>query len=352
MYANYFGLSEKPFAIAPDPRYLYMSEQHREALAHLLYGINSDGCMVLLTGGVGTGKTTVCRCFFGQIPDNTDVAVILNPHVSIIDLLKTICEEFGIEVPENTSSIKEFTDRLNKYLLQSHADGRINVVIIDEAQNLGTDVLEHLRLLTNLETDTHKLLKIVLIGQPELRDILALPSLAQINQRITTRFHLNALHSDELKTYIEHRVMVAGRHQQQTIFTDAAIRYIGKKAKGVPRVINVICDRALLGAYASNSDKVTLKIAKHAAREVVTSPQSGHSKLNLILLGVALLIALFAFPVIAYMTNDTFRNNSSYILQTLSRRISVEQPRDKATSPPASQTTETVLQTQPEKDSQ
>lgn len=327
MYENYFGLSEKPFAIAPDPRYLYMSEMHREALAHLLYGINSDGCMVLLTGGVGTGKTTVCRCFFGQIPENTDVAVILNPQLTIFDLLKTICEEFGIEIPEGDASIKTYTDRLNKYLLDSHAKGRISVVIIDEAQNLGPEVLEQLRLLTNLETNTHKLLKIVLIGQPELRDILLLPSLSQINQRITTRYHLKPLQQNQLKAYIEHRVSVAGQGQRQPIFTNAAISYIGKKAQGIPRVINVICDRALLGAYAGNSDIVTYKIAKQAVSEVVTQKQpQGRPRRLRLALGIVIALLLFAIPATMYFQQNSLPVAAENFIQSVTETIAGNQP--------------------------
>jgi len=316
MYSTYFGLTEKPFAIAPDPRFLFMSDMHREALAHLIYGINSDGCIILLTGDVGTGKTTVCRCFFGQVPVNTDIAVILNPKLTIIELLQTICEEFGVDIADAPQSVKEYTDLLNHYLFESNARGRINVVIIDEAQNLAPDVLEQLRLLTNLETNTHKLLKIVLIGQPELRDLLSLPTLAQINQRITTRYHLRPLPAKQLKTYIEHRISVAGP-QQQKIFTNAAIRYIGRKSHGIPRIVNVICDRAMLGAYAGNSPKVTRQIARLAAREVLTpSPQNRSPKTKWLWLGASFALLLLISATL-YLGQDRFWPQGRTYLQTI-----------------------------------
>jgi len=336
MYSTYFGLTEKPFAIAPDPRYLCMSEMHREALAHLLYGINSDGCIVLLTGDVGTGKTTVCRCFFNQIPENTDVAAILNPKLTIIELLKTICEEFGIDVSGSTPSIKEYTDLLNQYLLESHAKGRISVVIVDEAQNLGMEVLEQLRLLTNLETDTHKLLKVVLIGQPELRELLQRPGLTQINQRITTRYHLRPLPKDYLKPYIEHRISVAGGRDHNKIFTDAAIRYIGKKADGVPRLINVICDRAMLGAYAINSPNITRHIARMAAREVVTDKQPSHSTRRLVryALGTVILLLLLLIPLTLYLKTEGHLNSlGSFWHSPATQKVEDASSAEKITAP-------------------
>lgn len=316
MYSNYFGLSEKPFAIAPDPRYLFMSDPHREALAHLMYGINSDGCIILLTGDVGTGKTTVCRCLFGQIPVNTDIAAILNPKLTILELLQTICEEFGIDISDVPQSVKEYTDRLNHYLFESNARGRISVVVIDEAQNLSPEVIEQLRLLTNLETNTHKLLKIILIGQPELRDMLSLPTLAQVNQRITTRYHLKPLQVNQLKTYIEHRISVAGPQQHQ-IFSNAAIRYIGKKAQGIPRLINVICDRAMLGAYASNSPMVTRKIARLAAHEVIPpTSQSRRSKSKWFWFSASFAVLLF-ISVTLYISQDKSWPETRMHLQSL-----------------------------------
>ena len=271
MYTRYFGLTEKPFAIAPNPRFLYMSELHREALAHLLYGINSEGCIILLTGGVGTGKTTVCRSLLEQLPDTTDVALVLNPKLTIIDLLRTICEELGIEISIEEPTNKDYIDGVNNYLLDAHGKGRNTAVIIDEAQNLDVDVLEQLRLLTNLETDTHKLLQVVLIGQPELRDILKIPALSQISQRITTRYHLHSLHREDVAAYIQHRIAVAGGDPRTLNIPENVARIIHRHSGGVPRLINTICDRALLGAYAENKAYIDAKIVKKAVKEVTAS---------------------------------------------------------------------------------
>jgi general secretion pathway protein A len=267
MYTRYFGLTEKPFAISPNPRYLYMSELHREALAHLLYGIDGDGCLILLTGDVGTGKTTVCRCLLGHLPEKTDIAIILNPKLTARDLLRTICEELEILPGKEIASIKTYIDSLNNYLLHSHGEGRSTAVIIDEAQNLDINVLEQLRLLTNLETNTQKLLRIILIGQPELRDILNKPELSQVNQRITSRYHLTPLQPQDVKFYIQHRLAIAGR-DNDALFSDTAIRHAAKLTNGIPRLINLLCDRALLGAYAESADHVDLRIMKKAGREI------------------------------------------------------------------------------------
>jgi general secretion pathway protein A len=266
MYTEYFGLREAPFSIAPDPRYLYMSEQHREALAHLLYGINSDGGFVLLTGEVGTGKTTVCRCLLEQMPEHCDTAFILNPKLTVPELLSTICDEFGIRYPENNTSIKVFYDLINAYLLSSHAKGRKAVLIIDEAQNLAADVLEQMRLLTNLETHQRKLLQILLLGQPELRDKLARPELRQLAQRIIARYHLGPLKKHEVVGYVYHRLAVAGARAR--LFPTRTLPKLYRYSKGIPRLINLLCDRALLGAYVQGKtcvDRVTLAMA---AREV------------------------------------------------------------------------------------
>jgi len=196
MYAKFFGLKQEPFSIAPDPRYLFMSERHREALAHLLYGVRGGGGFVLLTGEIGAGKTTVCRCFLEQIPKRCNVAYIFNPKLTVIELLKTVCDEFRIPLDPDrhrSETVKEYLDPINEFLLKTHAVGQNNVLIIDEAQNLSSDVLEQLRLLTNLETSERKLLQIILIGQPELRDMLARPELEQLAQRVTARYHLKAL---------------------------------------------------------------------------------------------------------------------------------------------------------------
>lgn len=270
MYAPFFGLEHAPFSIAPDPRYLFMSDRHREALAHLLYGLDAGGGFVLLTGEIGTGKTTVCRCFLEQIPAHCNVAYIFNPRLTVGELLRSICDEFGVAhtpaVP-GSETVKDCIDPLNAFLLQAHAAGRNNVLIIDEAQNLSADVLEQLRLLTNLETSERKLLQIILIGQPELRGMIAGPSLEQLAQRVIARFHLDALSAEETRQYIAHRMAVAGL-QGALPFTARALQRVHALARGVPRRINLLCDRALLGAYAGGVREVNEAIVDQAAREV------------------------------------------------------------------------------------
>jgi len=267
MYIEHFKLNEAPFSIAPNPRFLFMSGHHREALAHLLYGMDHDGGFVLLTGEVGTGKTTLSRCLLDQVPEHTNVAFIINPKLSVIELLATICDELGIEYPVGTASNKELVDHINRYLLDAHAKGCKTVLIIDEAQNLSSDVLEQLRLLTNLETHETKLLQIILLGQPELQHMLASPELRQLSQRITARYHLNPLSVHEMHAYIEHRLAVAGCHD--SIFTNTAMKKLFRLSQGIPRLINLICDRAMLGAYAQNTHRVTSRIMSRAAQEVM-----------------------------------------------------------------------------------
>ncbi|MFT5933182.1 MAG: general secretion pathway protein A [Hydrogenophaga sp.] len=270
MYAGFFGLQHAPFSIAPDPRYLYMSERHREALAHLLYGIEGGGGFVLLSGEIGAGKTTICRCFLEQIPAHCRVAYIFNPKLTVSDLLRTICSEFHVEVRhEGTgpATIKAYLDPLNDYLLRSHAAGEHNILIIDEAQNLSLHVMEQLRLLTNLETTERKLLQVILIGQPELREMVARPELEQLAQRVIARFHLGTLSALETRQYIAHRMAVAGLRGPLP-FADKAIARVHALTGGVPRRINLLCDRALLGAYASGQHKVEREVVDKAAGEV------------------------------------------------------------------------------------
>jgi general secretion pathway protein A len=267
MYLSFFGLNEKPFAITPDPRYLYLSERHAEALAHLLYGINEAGGFVQLTGEVGTSKTTIVRSLLAQTPKNAEIALILNPRMTAPEFLLTICEELGIGVPDTaTESLKDLVDILSGYLLRAHANGRRVVVVVDEAQNLAPSVLEQVRLLTNLETNTRKLLQIILIGQPELRELLGRNELRQLAQRITGRYHLNPLTNDETTAYVRHRLRVAGATSD--IFSNGALAEVYRLATGVPRVINVVCDRALLGAYSMDRHRVTSNLVRHAASEV------------------------------------------------------------------------------------
>jgi general secretion pathway protein A len=267
MYTSFFGLSEKPFAITPDPRYLYLSERHAEALAHLLYGINESGGFIQLTGEVGTGKTTVVRTLLSRVPHHADVAVILNPRVTPVEFLLTICEELGLGIAEaDRDSVKQMVDALNRRLLSAHAEGRRIIVLVDEAQNLSIDVLEQVRLLTNLETPTQKLLQIILIGQPELRELLDRTDLRQLAQRITGRYHLKPLSREETKGYVRHRLRVAGATED--IFTPAALVELHRLSQGIPRVINVACDRALLGAYTQEVKKINAGLVRRAAGEV------------------------------------------------------------------------------------
>lgn len=269
MYQEFFGLKEAPFSIAPNPHYLYMSKQHHEALAHLVYGVGRDGGFVLLTGEVGTGKTTICRCFLEQIPADTDVAFILNPKLNAEQLLATICDELGVSYISDEVTIKELVDSINLYLLKSHAQGRHTVLIIDEAQNLAPEVLEQLRLLTNLETHEKKLLQIVLLGQPELQDMFLRPDLRQLAQRVTARFHLKELQLSELGPYVRHRLGVAGGKDIVNIFPDKTLKKLYAITAGVPRIINLVCDRAMLGAYTQNMRSVDVRTLERAAREIL-----------------------------------------------------------------------------------
>jgi len=269
MYAAYFGLKQEPFSIAPDPRLLFMSDQHREALAHLLYGVQGGGGFVLLTGEIGTGKTTVCRSFLEQVPAHCNLAYIFNPKLTVLELLETVCHEFHVAVPprDRPATVKEHLDPLNAFLLESHAAGRNNVLVIDEAQNLSADVLEQLRLLTNLETSERKLLQIILIGQPELREMLARPELEQLAQRVIARYHLNALTEAETALYVRHRLEVCGL-ERPLPFDRGALRRVHRLTGGVPRRINLLCDRALLGAFANGQGLVNHRIVERAADEV------------------------------------------------------------------------------------
>ena len=308
MYMRFFGLKQEPFSLAPDPRYLYMSKRHREALAHLLYGVGGGGGFVLLSGEIGAGKTTVCRCFLEQIPKRCNVAYIFNPKLTVTELVKSICEEFRIpvDVPRGQpATVKTYVDALNEFLLKTHAVGQNNVLIIDEAQMLSVDVLEQLRLLTNLETNERKLLQIVLIGQPELRTMLEQPELEQLAQRVIARFHLKALSSKETEHYIRHRLSVAG--MTRTIpFDRKALQRIHEIARGVPRRINLLCDRAMLGAYAHGLHQIDTEVIEKSAREVFgKSEPSGPDRSRLgssaglglfIATGLAL-AALLAFAV-------------------------------------------------------
>jgi general secretion pathway protein A len=279
LYARQFGLTRAPFSIAPDPRYLYMSERHREALAHLLFGLQGGGGFVLLTGEIGSGKTTVCRCMLEQVPEHCNVAYIFNPRLTVGELLETVCDEFHIPRGEAGSSLKAQVDALNEWLLRNHAQGRISVLVIDEAQNLSPEVLEQLRLLTNLETNERKLLQIVLVGQPELRTMVAGPGLEQLAQRVIARYHLEALSGEDSQRYIRHRLTVSGLRGPLP-FDRGALKRVMHHARGVARRINLLCDRALLGAYAEGKATVSARIVDKAASEAfgVSPERSGRTR--------------------------------------------------------------------------
>jgi general secretion pathway protein A len=267
VYAAHFGLTERPFSLAPDPRYLFLSDGHREALAHLVYGLQGGG-FVQLTGEVGTGKTTVCRALLDQLPPEVDVAMIFTPRLTAVELLAAICGDLHVDMPTAApTTVKTLVDALSDKLLDTHARGRRTVVIIDEAQNLSMEVLEELRLLTNIETTREKLLQVILIGQPELVELMQRPELRQLGQRVTARYHLRPFALAETTAYIRHRLEVAG--QREPMFTRAALWTVHRRSGGVPRLINNICDRALLGAFASGTRRVTARIVRRAATEVL-----------------------------------------------------------------------------------
>ncbi|WP_445947279.1 ExeA family protein, partial [Shewanella sp.] len=266
MYKAFYGLNDNPFSIAPNPHYLFLSDRHREALAHLTYGLGETGGFVLLTGEVGTGKTTVSRCLLRQLPENTDTAFILNPALTELELLATLCDELKISYSQGPS-LKQLTDLISQYLLANHEKGRNTVLIIDEAQHLKAEVLEQLRLLTNLETDTKKLLQVILIGQPELQQLLKRQELRQLAQRITARYHLLPLTTDEIGLYVQHRLQVANRFEP--LFTTKAYKYLHKYSGGIPRLINLLCERALMAGYGQSKVPIDHHMVKQAAAEVL-----------------------------------------------------------------------------------
>lgn len=286
MYAAHFGLREPPFAITPDPAYVYLSRHHREALAHLLYGTGENGGFVQLTGEVGTGKTTLVRALLEQGLDRVDIALCLNPRLTVGELLATVCDELDVAYPRQADTLKPLLDALNEHLLRAHATGRRTVLIVDEAQNLSREVLEQVRLLTNLETAKHKLLRIILVGQPELRTLLARPDLRQLAQRITARYHLPPLDREETIAYIGHRLRVAGGRGD--LFTPGALRAVHRRSGGIPRLINIICDRALLGAYGQGARRVDARLVHQATREALQDGPSGRALHPRLALGIGL----------------------------------------------------------------
>ncbi len=273
MYKAFYGLKDNPFSIAPNPSYLFLSDRHREALAHLTYGLGETGGFVLLTGEVGTGKTTVSRCLLRQLPETTDTAFILNPALTELELLATLCDELKIPYGESPS-LKQLTDLISGFLLKNHDAGRNTVLIIDEAQHLKAEVLEQLRLLTNLETDTKKLLQVILIGQPELQQLLKRQELRQLAQRITARYHLLPLTAEEVGLYVQHRLQVAGRFEP--LFNAAAIKALHDASGGIPRIINLLCERALMAGFARSQVPINKQMVRQAAVEVLGLDEPKH----------------------------------------------------------------------------
>ncbi len=335
MYKSYFGFDEAPFSITPDPKFIYMSQRHEDALAHLRYGLFETNGFVLLTGEVGTGKTALCRCLLEQLPKTIDIAFILNPKQTALELVANICDELHLQYPDETTSIKVLIDLLNKKLLDNHTQGRRTVLIIDEAQNLSDEVLEQTRLLTNLETSKRKLLQILLVGQPELQDMLARPVMRQLTQRITARYHIAPLSQVETTAYIRHRMWIAG--VQRPIFSGPAIDKIYHLCNGTPRLINIICDRALLGAYAKNSDTIDVKMVTQAACEIL--PNAKSSFFNPTRKIIAASIILTSFAVAAYTLPpwgrlDTPSAEEPHVISKSASTQSAIQPIAKETTAP------------------
>ena len=267
MYPSFFGLKECPFNLTPDPRYLYLSPYHKEALDHLLYGINERKGFIRMIGGIGTGKTTICRALLGHLDASTKSALLFNAFVTDIELLKTVNEEFGVEMKEGARSRKDYIDALNRFLLETYSVGGNAVLLIDEAQNLSHSVLEQIRMLSNLEAEREKLIQIVLVGQTELEDLLSAPSLKQLNERIMVRYDLKPLDSQDIRGYVEHRLVVAGG-QGNLELTRGFFKKIYAYSRGNPRRINAVCDRALLIAFAQEKHTLSKNIASKAIKEL------------------------------------------------------------------------------------
>jgi general secretion pathway protein A len=339
MYLEHYGLKEPPFSITPDPRFVFLSERHRDALAHLLFGIGQGGGggFVQLTGEVGTGKTTLSRLLLEQIPENTRVALVLNPRLSPVELLETICEELHLPINAldgegRRGSVKALTDTLNAYLLDAYAQGLRVVLIVDEAQNLSVEALEQVRLLTNLETDTQKLLQIILLGQPELRELLARPELRQLAQRITARYHLTPLDANETATYLRHRYRVAGGLHLP--FDTAAIRRIHVHSGGVPRLINVIAERALLGGYAHDDTRIDARTVDRAAKETLAPKAPAWPSRRWLPAGVGVTALALIAVVYAWRAPTTEPTSRSKITATAPAMASPTKPASKPIAVP------------------
>jgi general secretion pathway protein A len=310
MYAAYFGLKENPFTLSPDPRYFYFSLQHRETLNHLIYGITEKKGFIVVTGGIGTGKTTICRTLLANLDDAIESALIFNSALTDMELLEAIHQEFHLSLNGHEKTKKRYIDALNEFLLKCFAAGKNVVLLIDEAQNLSRDVLEQLRMLSNLETEREKLIQIVLIGQPELQDLLMSPALRQLNERITVRYDLRPLDRKSVPSYIRHRLKVAGAAETVT-FSAPACRLIYRYSKGIPRRINAICDRAMLIAYAQGMTTVNGKTAREAIADIgenyLTKARDQRANGLLVFLAILMVLAaviagfFYSDPLFEYM---------------------------------------------------
>jgi len=267
MYTSYFGFKENPFNLTPDPRYLFLSTHHREALDHMLYGVNERKGFIVITGGIGTGKTTLCRAFLSQLGGSIKSALIFNSFITEQELLKTIIEEFGVDESAGAGTRKECIDQINEFLLRTFSQGGNAVLVLDEAQNLSSIVLEQIRMLSNLETEKEKLIQVVLVGQPELKDLLTSSSMQQLNERIVVRFDLRPLDHKDVRGYVEHRLVVGGGRGDLR-FANSAFSAIYKYSKGIPRRINAVCDRALLIAYVNEKHSISREIVAKAVDEI------------------------------------------------------------------------------------
>jgi len=267
MYTSYFGFKENPFNLTPDPRYLFLSPHHREALDHMLYGVNERKGFIVISGGIGTGKTTLCRAFLSQLESSIKSALIFNSFITEQELLETIIEEFGMDASAGAGTRKERIDQINEFLLHTFSQGGNAVLILDEAQNLSPTVLEQIRMLSNLETEREKLIQIVLVGQPELKDLLTSSSMQQLNERIVVRFELRPLDHKDIQGYVEHRLVVGGGRGDLR-FANSAFSSIYKYSQGIPRRINAVCDRALLIAYVNEKRTISRAIVAKAIDDI------------------------------------------------------------------------------------